>query len=31
MRIQILKKGNRVQGSEPCPWIMECPPEANKK
>lgn len=31
MKIRILKKGNRVQGSEPCPWIMECPPEATKK
>ena len=31
MKIQIVKKGSRVKATEPCPWIMEVPPEANKK
>ena len=31
MKIQILKKGSRARPGEPCPWIMEVPPEANKK
>ena len=31
MKIQIVKKGSRVRMSEPCPWLVEVPPEASKK
>jgi hypothetical protein len=32
MRIQIVKKaGVRVRPMEPCPYVVECPPEASKK
>lgn len=32
MKIQILKKGStRVKASEPCPFIIEVPPEAAKQ
>jgi hypothetical protein len=32
MKIQILKKANtRVKSSDPCPWLVEVPPEAGRK
>ena len=31
MKIQILKKGSKVKASDPCPWLLEVPPEASKK
>jgi hypothetical protein len=31
MKIQIVKKGSRVRMSEPCPWLVEVPPETVKK
>jgi hypothetical protein len=32
MKIQVLKKGStRVKGSDPCPYLIEMPPEAAKK
>jgi hypothetical protein len=32
MKIQVLKKGStKVKLSEPCPWLVEVPPEATKK
>jgi len=31
MKIQILKKGSKVKTSDPCPWLLEVPPEASKK
>jgi hypothetical protein len=32
MKIQVLKKANsRAQGSDPCPYLIEMPPEAAKK
>jgi hypothetical protein len=32
MKIQVLKKGsNKVKFSEPCPWLVEVPPEMAKK
>jgi hypothetical protein len=31
MKIQIVKKGSgKMRGSEPCPWLVEYPPEASK-
>jgi hypothetical protein len=32
MKIQVVKKGsNKVKHTEPCPWLVEVPPEAIKK
>jgi hypothetical protein len=32
MKIQVVKKGsNKVKFSEPCPWLVEVPPETGKK
>jgi len=32
MKIQILKKGNtKAKNSDPCPFMIEVPPEAAKK
>ena len=32
MKIQVLKKGNtKVKSSDPCPYLIEVPPEAAKK
>ena len=32
MKIQILKKGStKARSSDPCPYILEVPPEALKK
>jgi hypothetical protein len=32
MKIQVLKKGSpRVKASDPCPYLIEVPPEAAKK
>ena len=32
MKIQILKKGNtKAKSSDPCPFMIEVPPEAAKK
>jgi hypothetical protein len=32
MKIQIVKKGSsKVKVSDPCPWLVEVPPEAAKK
>ena len=32
MKIQILKKGNsKAKSSDPCPYLIEVPPEAAKK
>jgi hypothetical protein len=32
MKIQVLKKANtRIRVSDPCPWLLEVPPEAIKK
>lgn len=32
MKILVVKKGsNKVKFSEPCPWLVEVPPEAIKK
>ena len=32
MKIQIVKKGSsKVKFSEPCPWLVEVPPEAANK
>jgi hypothetical protein len=32
MKIQVLKKGSmKAQGSDPCPYLIEMPPEAAKK
>ena len=32
MNIQVLKKGStKVKLSEPCPWLVEVPPETAKK
>jgi len=32
MKIQILKKGSaKVRNSDPCPFLVEVPPEAAKK
>ena len=31
MKIQVVKKGSRVKVSEPCPYLLEVPPEAIKK
>ena len=30
MKIRIVKKGSRVRVSEPCPYLLEVPPEAGK-
>ena len=31
MKIQVVKKGNsKMKTSEPCPWLVEVPPEAGK-
>jgi hypothetical protein len=31
MKIQVVKKGSsKMRGSEPCPWLVEYPPEASK-
>jgi hypothetical protein len=32
MKIQVLKKGNtKAKSSDPCPFLVEVPPEAAKK
>ena len=32
MKIQVLKTGGgKMRGSEPCPWLVEYPPEAAKQ
>ena len=31
MKIQIVKKGSKIRMSDPCPWLVEVPPEAVKK
>ena len=32
MKIQVLKKGNtKAKSSDPCPFMIEMPPEAAKK
>jgi hypothetical protein len=32
MKIQVLKKGNnKAKSTDPCPYILEVPPEAAKK
>jgi hypothetical protein len=32
MKIQVVKKGSsKVKASDPCPWLVEVPPEAAKK
>jgi hypothetical protein len=31
MKIQIVKKGSKIRMSDPCPWLVEVPPEASKK
>ena len=32
MKIQVVKKGNsKMKTSEPCPWLVEVPPETVKK
>jgi hypothetical protein len=32
MKIQVVKKGStKARGSDPCPWLLEVPPEAGKK
>jgi hypothetical protein len=32
MKIQVIKKGNsKTKTMEVCPWLVEVPPEANKK
>jgi len=32
MKIQVLKKGSaKAKGSDPCPYLIEMPPEAAKK
>ena len=31
MKIQVVKKGSKVKMSEPCPWLLEVPPETSKK
>jgi hypothetical protein len=32
MKIQILKKGSvKTKGSDPCPYLIEVPPEAARK
>jgi hypothetical protein len=32
MKIQIVKKAvTTPRGSDPCPWLLEVPPEAGKK
>jgi hypothetical protein len=32
MKIQVLKKANtKMKSSDPCPFILEVPPEAAKK
>jgi hypothetical protein len=31
MKIKVLKKGSgKVKVSDPCPWLVEVPPEAGK-
>jgi hypothetical protein len=30
MKIKVLKKGSKVKMTEPCPWLLEVPPEAAK-
>jgi hypothetical protein len=30
MKIQVIKKGSKVKMSEPCPWLVEVPPETKK-
>lgn len=30
MKIRVVKKGSRVRVSEPCPYLLEVPPEAGK-
>jgi hypothetical protein len=31
MKIQVIRKGsNKVKFSEPCPWLVEVPPEKGK-
>ena len=31
MKIHVLKKGSKVRTSDPCPYLIEVPPEAAKK
>lgn len=31
MKIQIVRKGNKVKTMAVCPWIVEVPPEAIKQ
>ena len=31
MKIQIVKKGSKIRMADPCPWLVEVPPEASKK
>ena len=31
MKIQIVKKATKVRMSEPCPYLLEVPPETAKK
>ena len=32
MKIKVLKKGTKkvARGSDPCPWLLEVPPEAGR-
>jgi hypothetical protein len=31
MKIQVVKKGNSLRVMDPCPYVVEVPPEAKKK
>ena len=31
MKIQVVKKASKVKMSEPCPWLVEVPPETGKQ
>lgn len=31
MTIQVLKTASNRKPSEPCPWLVECPPEPIRK
>ena len=31
MKIQVIKKASKTRNSDPCPFLIEVPPEASKK
>ena len=31
MKIQVLKKASKTRSSDPCPYLIEVPPETAKK